>query len=275
MSGAIAGSDRLTVNAWPATTWSTPPGCRANSALLTLNGGDGDDVLLGGAGNDTLLGGAGDDVLIGGPGTDTLDGAPGDDVVIQLSGESRHSRRPPSGASWLKTHARTVKGKTVLKVGGKKQKLPRADLGELALIRLPSAGPSRGPGAPGRAPHLRPPTGAGPLAVSAPPSMSGCGSPGSTAFARLDEHAASAGGRLRYRRARLSAIVGTLGLAVTFDAWPACARRARIARALACLTPRSGLAPCAVERVRGARASARRLVSSPALTARAARPRTR
>jgi Ca2+-binding RTX toxin-like protein len=50
---------------------------------LTLDGGDGDDVLLGGAGNDTLLGGAGDDVLLGGGGVDILDGGPGDNVVIQ------------------------------------------------------------------------------------------------------------------------------------------------------------------------------------------------
>jgi Ca2+-binding RTX toxin-like protein len=50
---------------------------------LTLDGGDGDDVLIGGAGNDTLLGGAGDDVLIGGPGTDVLDGGPGNNILLQ------------------------------------------------------------------------------------------------------------------------------------------------------------------------------------------------
>ena len=32
------------------------------------------------------------------------------------------------GSDWLTAHARTVKGKTVLKVGGKKHKLPRAEL---------------------------------------------------------------------------------------------------------------------------------------------------
>ena len=88
VSGAIAGSDRLTVNALAGSDVVDASALSANSALLTLNGGDGDDVLLGGAGNDTLLGGAGDDVLIGGPGTDTIDGAPGDDVVIQ-----EHQRR--------------------------------------------------------------------------------------------------------------------------------------------------------------------------------------
>jgi Ca2+-binding RTX toxin-like protein len=55
----------------------------AGAISLTLDGGNGDDVLLGSAGNDTLLGGQGDDVLIGGPGQDTLDGGPGNNILIQ------------------------------------------------------------------------------------------------------------------------------------------------------------------------------------------------
>ena len=50
---------------------------------LTLNGGDGDDILIGGLGNDVLTGGNGDDVLIGGGGQDVLDGGPGDNVLLQ------------------------------------------------------------------------------------------------------------------------------------------------------------------------------------------------
>ena len=52
---------------------------------LTLDGGEGDDVLIGGAGDDTMLGGAGDDVLLGGVGNDALDGGTGDNIVIQDS----------------------------------------------------------------------------------------------------------------------------------------------------------------------------------------------
>jgi len=55
-----------------------PPGIQ-----LTLNGGDGDDVLIGGLGNDVLTGGNGDDVLLGGGGQDVLDGGPGDNILIQ------------------------------------------------------------------------------------------------------------------------------------------------------------------------------------------------
>ncbi|MEH2362248.1 calcium-binding protein [Nostoc sp.] len=45
-----------------------------------VNGSDGNDVLLGGNGNDTLVGGLGDDTLVGGAGTDILIGGPGNDV---------------------------------------------------------------------------------------------------------------------------------------------------------------------------------------------------
>ena len=130
--GAIAGSDRVTVNALGGDDVVDASGLAANSALLTLAGGDNDDVLIGGDGDDTLTGGAGDDVLIGGPGNDTIDGAPGDDVVLgSLSANSVKSAEAV-GKRWLKNHARTVKGKTVLTVGGEKHKLPRADLVRLA-----------------------------------------------------------------------------------------------------------------------------------------------
>ena len=88
-------------------------------------------MLIGGDGNDTLTGGAGDDVLIGGPGTDMLDGGPGDDVVIQSLAANAVPSASVRGAAWLEAHARTVKGKTVLKVDGEKRKLPRAKLGKL------------------------------------------------------------------------------------------------------------------------------------------------
>ena len=65
----------------PATTSSTRPDWAARVGI-SVDGGDGDDVLLGGDGNDVLLGGAGDDVLIGGGGDDMLDGGDGDDVLI-------------------------------------------------------------------------------------------------------------------------------------------------------------------------------------------------
>jgi Ca2+-binding RTX toxin-like protein len=83
ITGAEAANDRLVMNAFAGDDVLEASGLSATAILLTLDGGDGDDVLIGGAGNDTLVGGAGDDVLIGGPGTDVLNGAPGDDILIQ------------------------------------------------------------------------------------------------------------------------------------------------------------------------------------------------
>ena len=132
VSGAVAGSDRVTVNALAGDDVLDATGLAAGSALLTLTGGDGDDVLLGGAGNDTLLGGAGDDVLIGGPGTDTIDGGPGDNVVLDSFAANAVTSATAAGSTWLAKHTRTVKGRSVLKVDGRKRKLPRADLVRLA-----------------------------------------------------------------------------------------------------------------------------------------------
>jgi Ca2+-binding RTX toxin-like protein len=132
VAGAIAGSDRVTVNALAGDDVVDASGLAATSALLTLDGGAGDDVLIGGDGADTLLGGAGDDVLIGGPGNDTIDGGPDDNVIIQSLSADTVTDAVTVGTAWLKAHARTVKGKTVLELGGKKRTLPRAELGRLA-----------------------------------------------------------------------------------------------------------------------------------------------
>jgi Ca2+-binding RTX toxin-like protein len=82
VTGAIAGSDRVTVATLGGDDAVDGSELAANSALLTLDGGEGDDVLIGGAGDDVLLGGPGDDVLIGGPGNDTNDGGPGNNTVL-------------------------------------------------------------------------------------------------------------------------------------------------------------------------------------------------
>jgi Ca2+-binding RTX toxin-like protein len=130
VSGAIATNDRVTVNTLAGDDVIDASGAAAGAALLTLSGGAGDDVLVGGFGNDTLLGGDGDDVLIGGPGADILDGGPGSNVVIDSLGANRVSSATAASETWLAKHVRTVNGKTVLDVGGKKRTLPRARLAQ-------------------------------------------------------------------------------------------------------------------------------------------------
>jgi VCBS repeat-containing protein len=64
-------------------------GVRNPLAVLTLGGGNGNDLLIGGSGNDILQGGNGNDVLIGGKGADTLDGGAGKNILVQ-GGEGHH-----------------------------------------------------------------------------------------------------------------------------------------------------------------------------------------
>jgi len=78
-----AATDTLRVNVLAGDDVVDASSLAAGALLLTLDGGDGADVLIGSAGPDTEFGGPGDDVLLGGPGLDVLDGGPGDNVVIQ------------------------------------------------------------------------------------------------------------------------------------------------------------------------------------------------
>ncbi len=78
-----APNDTLRVNVLAGDDVIDGSGLSAGALLLTLDGGDGADVLIGSDGADTEFGGPGDDVLLGGPGVDILDGGPGNNVVIQ------------------------------------------------------------------------------------------------------------------------------------------------------------------------------------------------
>ena len=76
-------SDALTINALDGNDTLDAAQLAADSMVLTLDGGAGNDRLVGGDGNDTLSGRDGDDTLVGGPGHDILDGGPGLNVIEQ------------------------------------------------------------------------------------------------------------------------------------------------------------------------------------------------
>ncbi len=59
------------------------------SGPVTLDGGDGSDMLIGGSGNDRLQGGNDDDVLVGLAGNDTLLGGGGNDSLRAVDGTGR------------------------------------------------------------------------------------------------------------------------------------------------------------------------------------------
>jgi Ca2+-binding RTX toxin-like protein len=126
VDGAYAPNDRLVVNGLAGSDTIDASGVSAGAAMLTLDGGDNDDVLIGGDGDDTLVGGAGDDVLIGGPGNDTFDGGTGDNVVLDTAAATAIMSATVAGPDWQARHVRTVGGRTVLDVGGRRRTLPRA-----------------------------------------------------------------------------------------------------------------------------------------------------
>ena len=129
-SGASTG-DRLTVSALAGDDVIDASAVPAGAMLLTLDGGDGDDVIIGGGGPDTLLGGAGDDVLIGGPGADVIDGGTGGNIVIDSFRATSATAAAFVGVDWLKAHARTVDGKTAIVLGSRTITLPNAGLAQL------------------------------------------------------------------------------------------------------------------------------------------------
>jgi Ca2+-binding RTX toxin-like protein len=65
---------------------------------VTINGGDGNDILNGGSGNDSLLGGNGNDQLNGGGGDDVLNGGAGNDTELGGAGNDRYVFGPATAA---------------------------------------------------------------------------------------------------------------------------------------------------------------------------------
>jgi Ca2+-binding RTX toxin-like protein len=88
IAGSDGSSDRLVVNGLAGDDSIDASGLDGSAIALTLNGGDGNDVLTGSAGNDLIIGGRGSDTAFMGAGDDTFVWNPGDgsDIVEGQSG---------------------------------------------------------------------------------------------------------------------------------------------------------------------------------------------
>jgi Ca2+-binding RTX toxin-like protein len=75
--------DTLTINGLGGDDVINASGLHAGQINLTINGGDGNDLITGSAGNDTVIGGRGNDTALLGAGDDTFVWNPGDgsDIV--------------------------------------------------------------------------------------------------------------------------------------------------------------------------------------------------
>ena len=75
---AGGGNDTVDASALAVTNYNT----------LTINGGEGDDLLTGGAGNDEVNGDSGEDRVVGFKGNDQLKGGEGNDVLVWNNGDA-------------------------------------------------------------------------------------------------------------------------------------------------------------------------------------------
>ena len=88
IAGRRGANDTLIVNGLGGDDTIDASGLKAGHVNLTLNGGDGDDLITGSAGNDLVIGGRGNDVALLGAGDDTFVWNPGDgsDIVEGQAG---------------------------------------------------------------------------------------------------------------------------------------------------------------------------------------------
>jgi Ca2+-binding RTX toxin-like protein len=96
--GGEAGLDELVVSGLGAADVIDASAVQPGAIDLTLNGGDGDDVLIGGQGNDLLIGGRGNDTEFGRAGDDTFLWNPGDGNDL-LEGEGGQDTMLFNGAN--------------------------------------------------------------------------------------------------------------------------------------------------------------------------------
>jgi Ca2+-binding RTX toxin-like protein len=79
LANAAPANDTLTVNTSGGDDMVSASGLANTSVVLTLNGGNDNDILVGSAGNDTINGEDGNDLMFGRAGNDTFTGGAGTD----------------------------------------------------------------------------------------------------------------------------------------------------------------------------------------------------
>jgi Ca2+-binding RTX toxin-like protein len=60
-----------------------------NDPKFTIDGGNGNDMIMGSSGNDTIMGGKGNDTILGGDGNDTIHGGKGQDTILGGAGNDK------------------------------------------------------------------------------------------------------------------------------------------------------------------------------------------
>jgi Ca2+-binding RTX toxin-like protein len=105
-----------------------------NYGSLTINGGDGDDLLTGGADQDALNGDGGDDRLVGFQGGDVVHGNDGNDVMVWNNGDGTDSNDGDAGNDEVEVNgAPTAADSFIAKVDAGRVQFNRTNLGQFGI----------------------------------------------------------------------------------------------------------------------------------------------
>jgi Ca2+-binding RTX toxin-like protein len=107
-------------------------GAPSPRAVLTLDGGLGDDTIRGSAAADVLIGGDGDDTLIGSAGDDTLLGGAGDDTFVWNPGDGSDIVEGQAGLDELRFNGSDADERIDVSADGRRVRLSR-DVADVAM----------------------------------------------------------------------------------------------------------------------------------------------
>jgi hypothetical protein len=109
------------------------------AAVLTLNGGAGNDVITGWSGNDTIDAGTGDDTIVVSSGTDTVDGGTGADTLkVQGNAAANNVTVTATNATTLTFAGNLVTGATTV-AGLEEFRVELGDNNDTLTLDLPNA----------------------------------------------------------------------------------------------------------------------------------------
>lgn len=101
---------QIVVNAGGGNDTVDATGLGTSYGTLTINGGEGDDLLTGGAKNDVLHGDAGEDRLVGFKGVDLLSGGDGSDVAVWNNGDANDRDEGGAGTDEVEVNGAPTAG---------------------------------------------------------------------------------------------------------------------------------------------------------------------
>jgi Ca2+-binding RTX toxin-like protein len=109
------------------------------AGTLTIDGGDGDDIITGGPANDHLIGGLGNDRLTGFTGADDVDGGEGNDIMIWNNGDGSDTNDGDGGVdTTVFTGRNTTDDMTVVNQPGGRVLFTRLAPGQITLDMGPT-----------------------------------------------------------------------------------------------------------------------------------------